>query len=180
MTNVSLPVVRTVAPLVSKDKGSIGNRLDCAGQQLKNDVVTLAETGATVGGAALATTGIAKSNKVASFFGKVYDRCTKLCGMVFGKRAKNIANKLNNKLYSISDKLLNSLDKTVSVATKGVSGFLKNRISAFQIVNKIKGFGIVSAITLPLLAYIQHKGSYKAGQIDQKYTDRAKTQTLAK
>lgn len=175
MTDFAVPALRAAAPLVSKEKGSIGNRLDCAGQQLKNDVVTLAQTGATVGGAALAGAGISKSDKVANAFAKTYDKGVKLLEKAFGPKVGNRAHALEQKLNDIVGTYLNGQTKTTA-NTKNVKG----AILSGGVVKKIKGFAALTAITLPVLAYITHKGSYKSGQIDQKYTDRAQTQTLAK
>lgn len=176
--------IRAAAPLVSKEKGSIGNRLDCAGQQLKNDAVTLAQTGVTLGTATIAGTGIAKNDAVAKVFSQIYDSGVRQLERVFGSKVGNTAHKLEQKLHDIVGTFMEGqamqTGKTTSGKTKTAGKLIKNVVSSYKVVNKIKGFAVLAAITLPVLAYITHKGSYKSGQIDQKYTDRAQTQTLTK
>lgn len=55
--------------------------------------------------------------------------------------------------------------------TSKVAGFITKALSKFSTTGKI---GVIAAaLALPVLAYIDHKHTYKAGQIDQKYTDKA-------
>ncbi len=53
-------------PIVAKNKGSIDNRLECAGSQIKNNVITTAKMGLTAGTAFGATYAVAKSPKLAN------------------------------------------------------------------------------------------------------------------
>ena len=52
MTNLAVQsALGAVAPLVSKEKGSAGNRLNCAGSHISNNATALAQA-AAVGGTA--------------------------------------------------------------------------------------------------------------------------------
>ena len=73
------PALTTVAPLVSKDKGSLGNRINCAGSQAWNAI----ETGATAAGVVtIADYGLRHKDKLS----KTYNG------------TKNIAQKIANSL----------------------------------------------------------------------------------
>lgn len=158
------------APLVSKDKGSVGNRMDCAGSHIKNNAVTLLET-AAVGGAALGATRAVVSDKYAfspitKGLTKTFDGAMKLIGKVTKKT--DLSQKVTEYLDKISQKIQkanippNSSNKLVNMGPKMTSRF--------------KAAAVIAAVLLPTLGYIAHKHSYKSGQIDQKYTDKAQIQ----
>lgn len=70
MQSVTGPVIST---MISKDKGSVGNRVDCAGSHVKNNVVTnlsaLGVAGATIGAGKVVSKGVGTSQlaKAADF-----------------------------------------------------------------------------------------------------------------
>ncbi len=131
----------TIASLASREKGSFGNRADCAGAHLKNGLVTTAQTGlaaAAVGGTAYA---VAKNGNVAKVFAKpvtsIVDMFQK---SIKSPKANAILKKINN------------------------------------LPGKTKALGLIAAVGLTVLGYVGKNGIYKMGQIDQKYTDKAKMQ----
>ena len=74
------------------------------------------------------------------------------------------------------------IDKSSKIAgaiAKGIEIILK-KFPSNRVVNKLlsaspkmKAFGLVASVAGAVLAYIGAKTIFKAGQIDQKYTDRA-------
>ena len=134
---------RVVTPLVDPNKGSITNRLDCAGEQFKNHTINLLQGTAVAGTAAGVTYAAYKNEKVAN-------------GVIKGLKA--VRNVMNKNKY-----------------TGKVAGWITKALSSMPKAGKI---GVIAAaIALPVLSYIDHKDSYKAGQIDQKYTDKAAVQS---
>lgn len=154
-----------ISPLVSKDKGSMGNRIDCAGAQLKNNVTTTLQAGAVVAGSTAAAYGIGKSSKLAKAAAKVFDAIVNGFGRLFGK--SNLAGKLNK---TIMQKAAKNLAKNNANFGADV---LKKTLNNIRMG---KGGLLIAAVALPLLSYIGGKHIYKAGQIDQKYTDKAQFQ----
>lgn len=139
MTNFAVQsTLGAVSPLVSKDKGSFGNRMNCAGEHMKNNLVSNVQTAgvALVGGGAVY--GLKKTNAAANFIGKGIDKAITF-----------VAKKTNTINSSVIQKALNASPKA-------------------------KALSAVLALGTIALGYITHKHAYKAGQIDQKYTDRAK------
>ena len=69
--------------------------------------------------------------------------------------------------------------KIAGAIAKGIDVILK-KLPSNKVVNKLlsatpkmKALGLVASAAAPVVAYIAAKTVYKAGQIDQKYTDRA-------
>lgn len=144
MTNFSTQMVAgsAVTPFFSKEKGSMGNRFDCAGSQIVNTVKTTAQLGLVGGAAGGILYGVNKSPKFANAITK---------GL---KAFQNLMQK----------------NKFTSKAANFITNALKN-------ISKNGKIGVITAaIALPIVSYITHKHSYKMGQIDQKYTDKAKFQ----
>lgn len=157
-----------VAPLVSKEKGSFGNRADCAGSHIKNNAVTTLQTAGTLGAAAGIGYGLDKSSKATNVVAAGVDKFAKFVG----DKAK---------LYSLKPMTFEerkSASQGMKTATKfGPKKVYNGVIQKILGTNsKTKAAAVLSAITLMALGYITHKHSYKSGQIDQKYTDKAKFQ----
>lgn len=154
------------APLVSKDKGSMGNRMDCAGAQIKNNLSTAVQTG-LVTGAAVGTIKYSDKmpkalNKVAKFFDTAVKKFAEANYMYTEKIVRNAPGRVNGKFVSRGGKIVKEFSPSIQKLLKASS--------------KTK-FGLaVAAITLPILTFIGAKGIYKMGQIDQKYTDKAQVQ----
>lgn len=167
MTNFAVqsfagPVISSVA---SKDKGSFGNRVDCAGQQLKNNLVTGAQATAVGAGAVGTVYAAAKNEKVATTLARVFDKSADAVGKLFGQKkwskflneamAKNIAIGKTQNNANLNPETLKNLTKTIKCGKAGI---------------------LTAAIALMGLSYIGSKHNYKMGQIDQKYTDKAQLQ----
>lgn len=180
-----------IAPLVSKDKGSVGNRMNCAGEHIKNNLSTGVQATAVAGSTALAYSFTNKMTK-----GKAMDWNIK-----FNKALKNLSKDIAKqaKIFNNSEvgKYVN-MEKGVTKAgkqrltklygkTKGkIAGLACNLGTKFisftkNAIDKIaKTSGRQKILTgivlsgLVLLTHVLNKHNYKAGQIDQKYTDRAK------
>lgn len=157
MTNFAVQsTMGALSPLVSKEKGSVGNRMDCAGAHLKNNATTLAQT-AAVGATAYGATRAVANN----MFG-------------FGGITRGLAKTFDYAMKGLG-KLTKNPDLTKQVTEKlakwtAPNGFTKSKVPG------IKALAVIAAVTLPALGYIAHNHSYKAGQIDQKYTDKAQLQ----
>ena len=133
MTNYSTQVIAGtgISPLFSSDKGDISNRLECAGQQIKNNLKA-GGTGLLIGGAAVgAGYAVKKSSKVANFLAKP-----------ISKGAELIKN--------------TSFGKYIS-----------------KLPNKYKAMILIGVGAFATVLHFSGKYSYQAGQIDQKYTDKA-------
>ena len=70
--------------------------------------------------------------------------------------------------------------KGLAKITHSVANFIKSR-GGFGAASKLKRLPLsikaglpIMAVAMPLLGYITHKALYKMGQIDQKYSDKAK------
>lgn len=174
MTNFAVQTtLGAAAPLVSKNKGSIGNRMDCAGEHIKNTATATVQS-AAVG---LATYGATRAvaNNMSGFSGltktlaKGFDAAMDVIGKIIKKPdlAAKVTTKIQHFLseYAPKAKSLNASQKPIGQAFKTVSK-----------APGVKALAVIASIALPVLAYIQHNHSYKAGQIDQKYTDKAQLQ----
>lgn len=169
------PTLTTIAPLVSSDKGSFGNRVNCAGSQAWNAF----ETGATVG-ATVVVTDYAVKHK--DQFSKLYNGTKEVAHMAVdskvGQKATSYLKGLGTKikettLFKDAAKFISNMQGKFKPIAKKVSSFLtpyvKMAKNAFNKLPKSGKVAFVAAIGLALL-----NGIYKSGQIDQKYTDRAK------
>ena len=135
-----------VSSMVAKDKGDISNRAQCAKDQLVNNVKTLAADTVVLSGAAGVT---ALAGKKPTKFAALFD-------------------KLNKKLAKWTPK--NKIGESYKNAFKKIASKCKNP--------KAKAAALVATfVALPamgLISYINHRHSYREGQIDQKYTDKAR------
>lgn len=165
MQSVTGPVIST---MISKDKGSVGNRVDCAGSHVKNNVVTnlsaLGVAGATIGAGKVVSKGVGTSQlaKAADFVLKAFSELLpkKPIIKVVNESGKTLRKTFNPPTFS--SKMRGILDKA-----KGLS-------------SKTKALGLVASAGAVALSYVTGKGIYKMGQIDQKYTDKAQTQQIVK
>lgn len=187
----------SLAPLVSKDKGSFDNRIDCAGKQFANNVSNAAESTAVVAGSAVGYHILNKATK-----GKTYKWNANL-----NKELKKATEKISIALKDIKSKMPVVKAQKVSIALKDIKsrmpvaeikaqkgafgklklGFVKNLIKASEFMKKNieklaktsgrqKLLGALVLGSLGLLMHVGQKHAYKAGQIDQKYTDKAQSQ----
>lgn len=173
MTNFAVQsTLGAVAPLVSKDKGSAGNRIDCAGSQIKNNATTALQTVA-VGGAAVGATRVVVRDTLAfspitKGLTKTFDSAMKLIGKIAKKPdlSQKVTEYLNSMAKKIQKANIPHSQNTI------VKVFDKSKM----MTSRFKAAAVIAAVLLPTLGYIAHKHSYKAGQIDQKYTDKAQIQ----
>lgn len=165
MTNFTTQLVAgpVVSSFASKDKGSFGNKMNCAGAQMKNNLITGLQATA-VAGAAIGTTAAAvKYNTVGTTLARAFDKAANALGKLVG--TKDLAGKINKKLAKLISKGVtkdnaNLTPEKLKSLTKGLKGF--------------KAGALISAIALPVISNITNKHFYKMGQIDQKYTNKAK------
>ena len=159
-------------PLVAKDKGDINNRAKCAGAQLVNNAQTLASDVVVLGGTGAAAYGIQKSGKFAKVLSKPVDFFANILGKLSIKmRLKEmhrlgLDRKTTGDTIKIFSKRLRFCDQLADVtkAIKSAPAKVKAMVTL--------GYGVL----VPALTYIVGKHYYKQGQIDQKYTDRAKVE----
>lgn len=174
------PVLTTVAPLASKDKGSFGNRVNCAGSQAWNAI----ETGTTAA-CAVGTAGyIAKnSGKISGTANKLKNFVNKMANTEVGKTITDTIKKtaeyfkgtkafktVSNYFEAAANKLKGYKASVIlqTVAQK-VKQYAAKAVNIFKSLPKGGKIGLLSALALIVI-----NGVYKSGQIDQKYTDRAK------
>ena len=139
-------------------KGSFGNRIDCAGEHLKNDVTTYLRQAGVLGTVAAGT---ALAEKNPGFF-----------------KPQGPLSKVSNKVVHF---VANHLPKSFN--TEFVDGFHKlwgsfNESLKYMAANPKKALGavLVAEATVIAMHAVSNKGAYKSGQIDQKYADRAAVQ----
>ena len=159
----------TVAPLVSKDKGSMGNRINCAGSQLLNAAGTTAGVVGTVYAADFAVKhcgGLAKG---------LQNLGTKFLDIKLPDSVRNFLTNGVTKLLdsSLIKKLGNLIGKAKPLFEKG-QGFITKTKDLFAKMPKGGKYALGAALLLTVL-----NGVYKSGQIDQKHTDRAKMEKNA-
>lgn len=185
------PVLTATAPLVSRDKGSIGNRVNCAGAQALNAVGTGAAIGGTIVAADYVVKNGAKIKEVAGQAAKKANPIVKAVTDFVSKNADKATNAVKNSgAYKTASKYV----KGSSFFT-GAKNFIKNalnKLNGSKILNvfgkavnfakkiAIKLGGMVNALPAPAKAVVMvvvgllaANGIYRSGQIDQKYTDRA-------
>ena len=176
-----------VTPMIAKDKGSLGNKVNCAGEQTLNKFSNAAQTTLAATGGVVAynlvnkatqgknymwnkninkfleagVTSIKNNFAVSDLFGTTKN----------GKLAKSELLKTIRKHGKIKGSLI---AKFKNVTLKGVKGAEKLLTKLAQTSGKQKALAAVVLTTLAAINYINHKHSFQAGQIDQKYTDRAK------
>ena len=144
-----------ISPYFADDKGGFVNKTKCAGEQLKNNVSFALQAGLAGAGTVATAKVVAKNAKLTSKIAKAFDAVVKKLAPV---------TKHNIELVGESGKIF----KTFELSRGKLAEKLLN------LPGKAKAIGIIAAAGLTLLSYIGCKGIYKMGQIDQKYTDRAK------
>ena len=142
--NVCGPVVGS---LVGSDKGDLSNRAKCAGAQLKNNIATLAQDTVVIGGAAGGIALAAKNKKFAN---------------IIANGVRKVAN-----FFKPLGKQIKKT--TMSIPFKRALVKFKNLPGASKIA-----IGGIATLGMAALSFIGCKHIYKMGQIDQKYTDKAK------
>lgn len=157
------PVITSIA---SKEKGSMGNRMDCAGAQIKNNVSTAVQ-GALVTGAAAGTyAGVTRMPKTLTGFGNkvnsLIETIARKNDMYVTKWIKNPPARRNGRF--------------VATGYRKVKEFAPSVQKLLKLPAKAKLAWAVTLAALPVLSFIGAKGIYKMGQIDQKYTDKAQLQ----
>lgn len=177
------PALTTVAPLVSKDKGSLGNRINCAGSQAWNAI----ETGATAAGVVtIADYGLRHKDKLSKTYNGTKNIAQKIANSSFGQTVANVASMIaakakemfkNTNIYKKAGDFISrfknklNTSKWVSIANKAaeaLKNFGNKAINVLKNLPKGGKIGLLVALGLTIL-----NGVYKSGQIDQKYTDRA-------
>ena len=185
------PVLTTVAPLVSKDKGSIGNRVNCAGAQAMNAV----GTGAAIGGTIVTAHYAVKNGaKIKEFAGKAAEKANPIVKAVtdfVSKNAEKATNAVKNSgAYKNASKYVRG-----SKLFAGAKSFIQkalNKLNGSTVMNALNKFtnialktlakakGMVNVLPAPAktavlvaITLLGANGIYRSGQIDQKYTDRA-------
>lgn len=134
--------------LASKDKGSFGNKINCVGEQTKNCISTAAK-GALVGTAIGVGTQAAMNSKT---------------------------------INKIADKGVQALknNKTIQNIAEIGAEVLKGGVEAFKkLPASTKLIGAVGVgISLIATHVLNQQHAFRAGQIDQEYTDKAKFENL--
>ncbi len=144
-----------IGSMVGKDKGDVSNRTRCAGAQLKNNAQTLAADTVVIGAGAGTIAAAKKMPKFQSAMVKIFD-------------------KIGKHIYPLRKR---AVELTGKYGTKFKTFELTRGVRADKLL-KAPGMAKVAAIVaLPVtlaLGYLENRRIYKSGQIDQKYTDRAK------
>ena len=157
------------AKVSSRDKGSFGNRVNHAGSQFMNAAVTGGLAAGTIAG------GIYLNNHT--------DKVTKLMNNTYVKKAGNAFTNILNKVKSskafqyVNDKEKHLVGKfkNTKVFSKmsgwgtKIADICKKAFNSVKSMPKTGKFALLGA-----LALILTRGIYKSGQIEQKYTGRAK------
>lgn len=141
----SIPM-QNIAVLTDKNKGSIGNKMDCAAEHTRNTLTTTLKGSAAAVGIGAATGAMIKSKSVNNLVEKGVNALKNT--EVFKKYAPEVKD----------------------LAKKGLDAF--NKLPGTTKIIAGVGAGL-AAVT----CYLFDKShSFKAGQIDQKYTDKAQLQ----
>lgn len=135
-----------ISPFVSKDKGDIQNRISCSVAQTKNNLKTAAQDVVVIGGTVAGMAAVAKSKSAQNVIAKGVGVAAKAFKPVV-KMLKTT--KFGNAMKDIATKI-----KGLSPRAKGAAA-------------------VVGLLGACILGHINRNNAYKAGQIDQKYTDRA-------
>ena len=157
MTNVNLVTNKGTlvagATLSAKDKGSFGNRVDCTKEHVINNAKSMAKS--TVA----ATIGAGAAYGVYKYIPNSHFKSANAWANGWINKAANYTKSAGGKLANFTTKMLNKLAQT--------SG-------------RTKAIALIGVTTLLVVNKITQSQAFKAGQIDQKYTDRAKAQEIAK
>ncbi|MBR1424906.1 hypothetical protein IJ579_05030 [bacterium] len=144
-----------LSPVVAKDKGDVSNRAKCAGSQFKNNLSTLAQDTVVIGAGAGTLKAAKEMPRLRRFFVRTFDKIVKWNAPI-RKRFVELTGEYGTKF----------------------STFELTRGAKAEKLLKLPGMAKVAAlVALPVIAgisYIGTKHIYKMGQIDQKYTDKAK------
>lgn len=156
MTNLTTQMVAgpVIGSYIANDKGGIANRTKCAAEQFGNNAVTVGSQLLTLGATA-ATVKTLKNKpqavqKIAGFMDKVIK-----------KVAPAVRRDVN--LVGESGKVFQTFEIT--------HGKFADKLLKMSAKSKV--FGALGLAAAGILYFIDHKHTYKMGQIDQKYTDRA-------
>ena len=174
MTSYSTQVIAGTGTtaLLGKDKGDLSNRLNCAGEQIKNNVKTLASDVVVIGGTAA---GIAatKNGGIAKFFAKPVEALAKTLSQMtkFVKDGKPTI--ILNDLKTGKNTIVMPTFKKVPTVFSKLGNIIKN------LPTRYKAAGFIATIGAIALGHVTNKHFYNAGQIDQKYTDKAKLKARA-
>ncbi|MGN1153268.1 MAG: hypothetical protein ACI4S3_04505, partial [Candidatus Gastranaerophilaceae bacterium] len=139
-------------------KGSFGNRMDCAGEHLKNDATTYLKQAGVLGTVAAGT---ALAGKNPGFF-KPQGPLSKISNKVVHFVANHLPKSFNTKIVDDSHKLWSSFNESLKYMAANPKTAL--------------GATLVAEATVIAMNAVSKKGAYKSGQIDQKYADRAAVQ----
>lgn len=191
-------------PYVDSKKGDISNRTRCAGAHFKNNATALAQDAVVIGGTAAGVAVAAKKgDKIAEFAKNTFTKAKNIVKSTFGKgkaKAKeviqtvtdkvpeniknnNVVNKATNAVKNTVEKVSNSeaysnlVDKAKNIKKGGkIKNLIKSAFEKFSKLPKSNKYiaAAVAALGVLGLGYVTTKHSYKAGQIDQKYTDEAR------
>ena len=147
---INANITGVLSPYAAREKGDIQNRVNCSGAHLANNANALAKDVVIIGGAAAATAAAVKypqvGNKVQKGLSKAVNWVKLKLSKAFNKLGKTrMARKLNVAAYKF---------KKLPLNTKGT-------------------IGVIAGLATLALGATHLNKVYKAGQIDQKYTDRA-------
>ena len=132
-------------PMLSKDKGDFSNRVQCTGAQIGNTIQTAAQDAVVIGGMVAGGKAIQKSKGFTNALDKMFN--TALKPFKNNPRMRVAVNEFKAKV----------LPKLKSLSAP-----------------QLRAAAVVGGLGALALGYIHNKHIYKMGQIDQKYTDKAK------
>ena len=160
----------TLSPLVAVDKGDVVNRVQCSASQTGNALKHLAADCVVIGGVyagarATANKGIAKFlAKPVTYVANMCKNAGSLGKLITNADIKALPNKtINDKIF----KGMVKLGKSVALIYEKIGKSLG------KLSTRNKAIGLIVVAGALALNYINQRASYKAGQIDQKYTDKA-------
>ena len=191
MTNI-LTMGNVPLQLVDNKKGSMSNRINCAGETLKNNAINGTKSYAIIGGTALAVDTFAGNKKVAkavvkttksvasNFADKIATKFPKAASVLNSgaKKLDDVFAKLKDtdaakKIVSKADDVLNSgAMKNVKSKIAGAASKLANS-PLVKTLSKNKKLAIIGTGAVALTGVLM-KWANEQGRIDQKYEDKAK------
>ena len=157
------------AQVSARDKGSFGNRVNHAGSQFLNAAVTGGLAAGTIAG------GIYLNNHTDKVTNLMNNKYVKNAGNtitnIFNKvKSSKVVQYINSKVEPFVEKFKNTkLFGKMSDWGKKITDIYKKALNSVKSMPKTGKFALLGA-----LALILTRGIYKSGQIEQKYTDRAK------
>lgn len=173
VSNNALILAPVTSTMIDSKKGSIGNRTECAVRQKAQQVKDTVEFGAAAGATGV---GYHLINKNMAY--KIYGWNTKL-----NKYLKNFI-KVHMPKVNLSANELEGCTEFQKFGRKTLAK-IGNKIRDFAVkLSKTSGrqkvLGAFVAVTATGLLYLAKKQSFRRGQIDQKYNDRAAAQQLSR